>query len=352
MSGVVNSVVEVGTFGLVDDFTGVESAQDAAREAAGLQAQGAQAGIAEQRRQFDITQEQLAPFREAGASALEQQRILLGLGSSPQIDPNAERRAELQQQISAIPQSGGGGSGLVGMIGTAIDSRNQQRLEQLQSELSAIPAFTPEDRGSAQEQQAQAFAQLQESPGQRFLRERQQKALLRNQSAIGGLGGGNVRTALQEQAAGFAQQDLQNQFGRLGQLAGQGQAAGTSIGQFGAQTAGNIANLTQAGAEARASGILGAAQQESQFTNQLLNLGGQAAGAAMFSDERLKTDVKKIDSDEFGNIYEFKYINSDILYTGRMAQELQKIRPDAVSMHDSGFLQVTPEFAPEVIQCH
>ena len=281
MSGVVNSIVEVGTFGLVDDITGVEGAQDAARDAAGIQAQGAQAGIEEQRRQFDVTQEMLRPRVEAGDLALQQQQNLIGLGG--------------------------------------------------------------------QEAQQAAFAQLQESPGQKFLRDRQQKALLRNASAIGGLGGGNVRTALQEQAAGFAQQDLQNQFGRLGQIAGQGQTAGTNIGQFGAQTAGNIAGLTQAGSEARASGILGAAQAESQFTNQLLQLGGQAAGAAMFSDERLKTDIKLIDKDENGNIYEFKYIDSDVLYTGRMAQELQKIRPDAVSMHGSGFLQVTSEFAPEVM---
>ncbi len=213
MSSIVNKVTEISTFGLVKDVTGVEAAQDAANKAAGIQAQGAQAGIAEQRRQFDITQEQLAPFREAGVGALEQQQALLGL--------------------------------------------------------------------SGQEAQQTAFSGLQESAGQKFIRERAQRNLVRNQSAIGGLGGSNVRSALVEQGAGFASQDIQNQFGRLGQVAGQGQAAGTSIGQFGAQTAGNIANLGIAGSQARASGILGAQQAESQFRGQLLNLGGQVAGAAL-----------------------------------------------------------------------
>jgi len=213
MSSLVNKVVKVASFGMVDDVTGVEGAQKAARKAGDLQAQAAFAGIDEQRRQFDVTQQNLQPFQEAGVSALAQQQALLGLSG-----------AEAQQQ---------------------------------------------------------AFNQFTESPGQRFLRERQEKALLRNASAIGGLGGGNVRTALQEQAAGIAQQDFQNQFGRLGQLAGQGQSAVTNIGQFGAQTAGNIANLGQTAAEARASGLLGAAQANTQFTNQLLQLGGQAAGAAM-----------------------------------------------------------------------
>jgi hypothetical protein len=109
---------------------------------------------------------------------------------------------------------------------------------------------------SGEDAQAAAFAAMQQSPGQQFLRDRAQKNLLRNSSAIGGLGGGNVRSALVQQGVGFAQQDLQNQFGRLGQLAGQGQSAATSIGQFGQQTSGNIGNALIAGGNARATGIL------------------------------------------------------------------------------------------------
>lgn len=281
MSGIVNKVVEIGTLGIVDDVTGVEGAQDAAKKAAKLQSNAAKAGIAEQRRQFDITQQNLQPFQEAGVSALGQQQALLGL--------------------------------------------------------------------SGEDAQQAAFNQFKESPGQRFLRQRQEKALLANASAIGGLGGGNVRTALQEQAAGIAQQDFQNQFSRLGQLAGQGQAAVTNIGQFGAQTAGNIANLGQAGAEARASGLLGAAQAETQFTNQLLSIGGMAAGAAM-SDIRSKENIEEVDRDDLGGIYEFNYIGKDQRYRGRLAQELAEKKPEAVIMnHPSGYLHVTSEFAPEAI---
>ncbi|MEE9312624.1 MAG: hypothetical protein V3V10_09460, partial [Planctomycetota bacterium] len=72
-----------------------------------------------------------------------------------------------------------------------------------------------------------------------------------------GLGGGNVRSALQQQGIGFAQQDFQNQLNRLASLSGGGQVTATNLGQLGAQTAGQIgAGLQQAGA-ARASGILG-----------------------------------------------------------------------------------------------
>ena len=213
MGSLVNTVVEIGTLGLVKDVTGQEAAAAAGVAAADVQAQASLAGIEEQRRQFDISQQQAAPFREAGVGALGQQQALLGL--------------------------------------------------------------------SGQEAQQAAFAGLEESPGQRFIRDRQERALLRSASATGGLGGGNVLTALQQQATGFAQQDIQNQFGRLGQLSGQGQVATTNIAQLGGQTAGNIANLLGQQGAARASGILAPAQASAAATGQILALGGQIAGAAL-----------------------------------------------------------------------
>ena len=90
------------------------------------------------------------------------------------------------------------------------------------------------------EAQAQAFADFQASPGQEFLQEEAERALLRNQAAVGGLGGGNVLQELQRQAIGLAQQDFSNQFQRGQQVLGSQ--------QFSAQ---NLANLASTG------GILG-----------------------------------------------------------------------------------------------
>ena len=132
-------------------------------------------------------------------------------------------------------------------------------------------------------EQEEAFQAFNESPGQKFLRDRGERATVRNAGAIGGLGGGNVRKALTEFGIGTAQQDFQNQFGRLGQLAGQGQSAATNVGQFGASAANQAGQFGVAGSEARASGILGKAQAESQFVNQGLQLGGQFLGAAFGS---------------------------------------------------------------------
>lgn len=51
----------------------------AAGKAAGQQAQAAEAGIEEQRRQFDAMQQLLRPYVEAGQPALQAQQALLGL---------------------------------------------------------------------------------------------------------------------------------------------------------------------------------------------------------------------------------------------------------------------------------
>jgi hypothetical protein len=75
------------------------------------------------------------------------------------------------------------------------------------------------------EAQEQAYAQMQESPGNKFLRDRMERSVLRNSAAMGGLGGGNVKSALQEQAFGWAQTDMDNQFGRLNTLSSRGMDA-------------------------------------------------------------------------------------------------------------------------------
>lgn len=193
---------------------GAVSQSQASKKAAGAQEQSTRTAVGEQRRQFDITQEQLAPFQEVGVEALGQQRALTGLG-------------------------------------------------------------TPEE-------QQQAFAAFAETPGQKFLRDQQEKSLLRNAATIGGLGGGNIRTALQQQAFGRAQTDFSNQFNRLAALSGTGQTAATNIGQFGAQSAQNIGNLQQIGGQARASGILG---QNQAFQQGLTGVVGGLAQGGFFNNQ-------------------------------------------------------------------
>ncbi len=177
-----------------------------ARKAGQAQERGAEAGIAEQRRQFDITTGLQRPIFEAGDVARQELLASLGLAG-----PEAE---------------------------------------------------------------AGFFERFKETRGQQFLRQQQEKSLTRTAAARGQLVGGNVLTALQEQAEGRAAGRLGEFQNRLAGIAGAGQTAATQTGQFGQQTAANVGNLLSQGAQARASGILGQGQAIQQ------GLGGVFTGLA------------------------------------------------------------------------
>lgn len=143
------------------------------------------------------------------------------------------------------------------------------------------------------EAQQAAFDAFTASPGQDFLREQGEQAVLRQAAATGGLGGGNVLSALQQQGIGFAAQQLNNRIAQLGAIAGQGLGAGGQIGQAGLGTAGNVSNLLLQQGAARASGILGQQQAQSQGLQQGVGLGLSAL--SFFSDEKMKTDINSVD---------------------------------------------------------
>lgn len=114
---------------------------------------------------------------------------------------------------------------------------------------------------SGAEAQEAAFGRFTSSPGQEFLRKQQERSLLRSGSKIGALGGGNIRTALQEQAFQRAQTDYDRQLSRLSGVAGEGLQAGqiaasmgtgpdvgvgeTAYSQYGGYTPGETAQFQQ-----------------------------------------------------------------------------------------------------------
>jgi len=68
--GFFSDLIEKGSLGLIDDPFGEESGAKAAQQAGQIQSDAALAGIEELRRQFGITQENFAPFLQAGQGAL------------------------------------------------------------------------------------------------------------------------------------------------------------------------------------------------------------------------------------------------------------------------------------------
>jgi hypothetical protein len=75
--------------------------------------------------------------------------------------------------------------------------------------------------------------------------------------------------------------------------------------------------------------------QQNSFMNTLGGLGGAALG--FFSDERLKTNIQRIGTHDTLGIGIYKYEKFGVPEIGVLAQELEQVKPSAVSVHDSGF---------------
>jgi hypothetical protein len=101
LSGAALAGIAVGGATLI---SGMAQA-DAASSAAATQGASAQAGIDEQRRQFDAVQKLLAPYVSAGAPALEAQQAFLGL-KGPEAERAAIERIQGGETFKALTQQG------------------------------------------------------------------------------------------------------------------------------------------------------------------------------------------------------------------------------------------------------
>ena len=283
----------------------------AASKAAGAQTQAAEAGIEEQRRQFEAVQEILKPYVTAGTTALG------GL------QPYAAAGAPALEQQQAI----------AGLLGP----------EAQQAAIAAI--------------EGGAGFQAQVRQGE--------EALLQRASATGGLRGGNIQAALAQFRPQMLQQEIATQYGRLGGLTSLGQTTTQNLAQIGqASAAGTATAGLRTGADiAGLMGQQGAARagaelaQGQAFAN-VLNLPAQflgaqygatagKAGTAMtpglgniFSDIRLKKNIQRIGTRLDGlGVYEFEYTWGGGRQIGLMAQEVLGIYPDAVGQ-SGGYLTV------------
>lgn len=179
---------------------------NAAGQAADAQTRAADAGVAEQRRQFDRVQELLAPYVDAGEQGLMGQMNLAGLGG-----------AEAQQ--------------------AAID-------------------------------------QIMQGPEFQNLTQQGEEAILQNASATGGLRGGNTQAALAQFRPSVLSGLINQQYGRLGGIAGMGQASAAGVGAAGMQTGQNVAGLMQQSGAAQAGGALAQGQAWGNVLGQVGQLGG------------------------------------------------------------------------------
>ncbi len=242
MSGVGSAIAAVGA------VAGGAIAASGAKSAGRAGSRSAQAGIDEQARQYDLTRSDLAPYRQVGTGALGQLAALYGI-------PQYQAPAVTTPAATPTPTD---------LRGRIFDNITGEQIN--------IPA-----PGNAQVQPggpvAPDHSSFFNSPDYRFALEQGEQAVLRNRSAMGGLASGNTGVALQRFGQGLASQQYGNYVNRLASLAGIGQSATDSTAAFGAQAAGNTAQLLQSQGDARASGIAGSATAIGSAVGQLAGIG-------------------------------------------------------------------------------
>lgn len=128
------------------------------------------------------------------------------------------------------------------------------------------------------EAQAEAIQALQASPQYEALVGAGEEALLQRASATGGLRGGNIQGALAQFRPQMLSQLIESQYSKLGGITNLGQASAARQASAGQATGTNIASLLQQQGAATAGGQIAAGSGTQQSFQNLLGIGGVAAG--------------------------------------------------------------------------
>lgn len=205
---------------------------------------------------------------------------------------------------------------------------------------------------------ASALSTLQNTPGYQFQLQQGDNAVNAAAAANGTLNSGNQDIALSNYNQGLAGTTYNNYVSQLqpylnasNSAAGGIASTNTGLGNALNSNSTNLANanLNTAGALNTNSNTLGAANlgvssaignsianaenSANSGTNNLMSLLGGAAklGTSIFSDARLKEDIETVGELFDGQrIYSYTYKGDDVPRIGLMAQDVERLYPDAV----------------------
>jgi hypothetical protein len=227
---------------------------------------------------------------------------------------------------------------------------NQQRFDQQTGlrgqqfgERQAEAAFANQARGQAFTQGAAGAEFANNAQAQRFAQQQQANALnnqLQAQAYQQAAGNAQLQNTARQNAL---QEQIYNRNMPLNDLAAlMGQSGGIQLPQFAqspnvAVQSADLLGATLAGNQ-QAIDVAKAKQQASSgFMGGLMDLGGALGGAAIQSgkfgfgsDIRLKENIKRIGKYKGHNLYSYNYIDRVGDWIGVMAQEIEKVIPEAV----------------------
>lgn len=240
---------------------GANKQSSAANRAAGAQMDANEASLAQNQLQFDQT---MAFNREQSAAGLSLQRHIAGMQIGEQ-----RRQFQMVQQVLS-PYVNAGRQAL-----KDLKPYQQAGLDALSGQRALIGL-------DGQDAQGQAISGLANSPEMAAYIQQGENSLLQNASATGGLRGGNTQAALGQYRPGLLAGMINQQYDRLGGLAGLGANTTGMVFQTGASAAAGQANAGMA----VAGNIGNALSQYSRSAGDTMNAltaGGNAAMGDMSS---------------------------------------------------------------------
>jgi hypothetical protein len=265
------------------------SNNSAQRSAANASQQATDTATAEQRRQYDLSRGDNAPWLQAGGSALAQLSRLYGLGG-----------AQTDQQRPNGPT----GSGLLGTGGTSsggyqmpytIGGSGSGNVSGL--EVQAVPAFgdgrevlpgesggpqtLPFAPGAAPTGAAGMPGQYDtfwQSPDYNFRQQEQARALTARNAALGIQDSGAAQRSAMQYSGNLASSEYNNYANRLAALAGVGQTAAAQNQQLGQNYAGAVGGLAMNNADNLASSYRAGGQNNANLWGSLAGIGSGYIG--------------------------------------------------------------------------
>jgi len=184
----------------------------------------------------------------------------------------------------------------------------------------------------------------------------QERSSLESQLINRGIRPGTAAYDSEMSRFGETKNDAYNQLMLTGRQQAFGEALSTRnqpINEISALMSGSqVSNPAQMSGAAPQTGVAGVdytglvnQKYQSELQASQAKMGGMfgllGAGLGLFSDRRLKTDIKRVGQTDAGTpVYLYRYKAGGPMQMGVMAQDVEKTNPDAVTMHPSGYRMV------------
>lgn len=252
------------------------SGAQAAKSAAKAQQAGYDAASAESARQYDQTRADWAPWRDIGNRALNTLGSVYGYNTEKPLSFE-EWSAKNPASPSSANQYGGSWLGrTMGAVSNASQVAGRQKAYD-----QYVAGFSPSKPATAPD-----YSAFFKSPDYQFRLNEGQRDIGNSFAARGGAASGNALRALTQYNQNLASGEFGNWFNRQSSLAGLGQAATSATTSAGMQNSANIQNNLIGGANARASGIVGAANSYNNGINNLVGMGAYGYGQGWWGGKK------------------------------------------------------------------